>query len=317
MLTVFLTTLGEMTRILMFMVLGFGLNRLHILPKGSGAGISRLVTMVFIPALLIYNNMTEFQLAHVGHYSQLVLMGVFLWTAMTLISLPIAKKMAAGNPLDRGVYLYGLSFPNTGAIGMPLSLALMGTTGLFRFNLFLVMFSIMTYAWGVGLFLDMERKNPVKRFFIHLFNPVFISMLIGMLLGAFGARNWMPDLITNFVGDLGSCYVPISLLLTGFSIADYPMNDVFNRPKSYLFTLLRLIVIPLFVLGIAFLLKLPLDIAILIVLAFAGPSGMNVVVFPASYGQDCRTGASIVLLSSLGSIITVPILYALVQYFFT
>ena len=144
MLTVFLTTLGEMTRILMFMVLGFGLNRLHILPKGSGAGISRLITMVMIPALLIYNNMTEFQLANIGQYSQLVLTGAFLWTAVMLISQPIAKKMAAGNPLDRGVYLYGLSFPNTGAVGMPLSLALLGTAGLFRFNLFLVMFSIMT-----------------------------------------------------------------------------------------------------------------------------------------------------------------------------
>ena len=127
----------------------------------------------------------------------------------------------------------------------------------------------------------------------------------------------MPALITDFVGDLGSCYVPISLLLTGFTIADYPMNDVFTRPKSYFFTLLRLIVIPLLVLGICWVVGLPKNIVVLAILAFAGPSGMNVVVFPASYGQDCRTGASIVLLSSLGSIITVPILYALVQYFFT
>ena len=317
MITAFMTTLAQMARILLFLVTGFCLNRLHILRKETGICISRLVTMVFLPAMVIYTNMMEFNLANVGSYGILVLSGGLLWTVVMLLMQPVAKKLGGGSFQERGVYLYGLSFPNTGAVGTPLVLALLGTAGLFRFNLFLLVFSIMTYAWGVGLFLDMERKNPVKRFFIHLFNPVFISMLIGMLLGAFGARNWMPDLITNFVGDLGSCYVPISLLLTGFSIADYPMNDVFNRPKSYLFTLLRLIVIPLFVLGIAFLLKLPLDIAILIVLAFAGPSGMNVVVFPASYGQDCRTGASIVLLSSLGSIITVPILYALVQYFFT
>ena len=126
----------------------------------------------------------------------------------------------------------------------------------------------------------------------------------------------MPALITDFVGDLGSCYVPISLLLTGFTIADYPMNDVFTRPKSYFFTLLRLIVIPLLVLGIAWVAGLPKDIVVLAILAFAGPSGMNVVVFPASYGQDCRTGASIVMISSLGAILTVPLLYALVQILF-
>jgi len=316
MLTAFLTTLGEMTRILMFMVLGFGLNRLHILPKGSGAGISRLITMVFIPALLIYNNMTEFQLANVGQYSQLVLMGVFLWTAVTLLSLPIAKKLSGGNPLDRGVYLYGLSFPNTGAIGMPLSLALLGTTGLFKFNLFLVMFSIMTYAWGVGLFLDTERKNPIKRFFIHLLNPVFVSMCIGMTLGALGAKHWLPSLVTDFVGELGGMYAPLSLLLTGYTIADYPLTEMFHLPKSYIFTALRLLVYPLVAVGLVKLVGGDLFMATMAVIAFAGPSGMNVVVFPASYGQNCETGASIVMISSLGSIITVPILYALVQNFF-
>ena len=40
------------------------------------------------------------------------------------------------------------------------------------------------------------------------------------------------------------------------------------------------------------------------------------VVFPASYGQDCKTGASIVLLSCAGSILTVPVLYAIVQVLF-
>lgn len=316
MLTAFLTTLGEMTRILMFMVLGFGLNRLHILPKGAGAGISRLITMVLIPALLIYNNMTEFQLANIGQYSRMVLLGAFLWTAVMLISLPTARKLSGGNPLDRGVYLYGLSFPNTGAIGMPLSLALLGSAGLFQFNLFLVMFSIMTYAWGVGLFLDTERKNPVRRFFIHLLNPVFVSMCIGMTLGALNAKNWMPPLVLNFVGDLGGMYAPLSLLLTGYTIADYPLTEMFHLPKSYLFTALRLIVYPLVAVLLVKLVGGSLLMATMAVIAFSGPSGMNVVVFPASYGQDCETGASIVMISSLGSILTVPLMYALVQNFF-
>ena len=57
-------------------------------------------------------------------------------------------------------------------------------------------------------------------------------------------------------------------------------------------------------------------VATLAVIAFSGPSGMNVVVVPASYGQNCETGASIVMISSLGSILTVPLMYALVQTLF-
>ena len=199
---------------------------------------------------------------------------------------------------------------------MPLSLALLGTVGLFQFNLFLVMFSIMTYAWGVGLFLDTERKNPIKRFLIHLLNPVFVSMCIGMALGALGAKNWMPALVMEFVGDLGGMYAPLSLLLTGYTIADYPLTEMFHLPKTYLFTGLRLLVFPLIAVVLVKLVGGDLLMATMAVIAFSGPSGMNVVVFPASYGQNCETGASIVMVSSLGSILTVPLLYALVQNFF-
>ena len=56
--------------------------------------------------------------------------------------------------------------------------------------------------------------------------------------------------------------------------------------------------------------------AMLTALAFAGPSGMNVVVFPASYGQNCETGASIVMISSLCSVLTVPVICAVVNLMF-
>lgn len=316
MLTAFLTTLMQMARILLFLVVGFALNRLHILPKGAGAGISRLDTMLFLPAMVIYTNMTEFRLADVGSYSQVVLLGCLLWAIIALISFPIAKKLANGNPLDRGVYLYGLCFPNTSAVGTPLALALLGTAGLFQYNLFILPFVIMTYAWGMGLFLEMERKSPLKRFLTNLLNPIFISMVIGLTLGALNGAAWMPALVTGLLSDLGACYVPVSLLLVGYTIAEYPIGEVFQRPRSYIFSLLRLLVFPLLALVLAKLFGASLFVATLVVLAFAGPSGMNVVVFPASYGQDCKTGASIVLLSCLGSVLTVPLLYAIVQQLF-
>jgi predicted permease len=111
-------------------------------------------------------------------------------------------------------------------------------------------------------------------------------------------------------------YAPLSLLLAGYTIADYPLSEMFHLPKSYLFTALRLLVYPLIAVLLVKLVGGDLFMATMAVIAFSGPSGMNVVVFPASYGQNCETGASIVMVSSLGSILTVPLLYALVQNFF-
>lgn len=317
MLTAFLTTLEQMIRIFLFLLMGYGLNRLHILPKEAHAGISKLVTTILLPAILLYTNMTEFQLSNIGNYSRLVLLGALLWLGLTGIAFPIAKMLANGNRNDKNCFLYGLTIPNTGAVGTPLALALWGNSGLFQFNLLLFFCGIMTYSWGINLFLDVKRNNPVKRFFISMANPVFLSMIAGFALGALGAPKWMPPLVSNFIGDLGDCYVPLSLLVTGYSIADYPMSEVFRRPRSYVYTLLRLIVFPLLVLVVLKLIGTSQSIAALAVIAFACPCGMNVVVFPAAYKQDCRTGSSIVLLSSLGSILTVPVFYAIVQWLFS
>ncbi len=317
MLTTFLATLEQMVRIFLFLALGFGVNRLQIAPKGTSVGISKLVTMVFLPSLLIYSNMTEFSLSEIGNYGQLVLVGGALWLLFTLLSVPVARMFTKDNGQERGLFLYSLSIPNGGAVGTPLSLAFMGTAGLFQYNLFSLPMTIMTYAWGVELFLDMERKNPVKRFFIHMINPTFISLLIGLVLGATGAKNWMPHLVVDFLGDLSACYIPVSLILAGYMIAEHPLEEAFHLPKSYIYTLLRLFVIPGLTLLIVWLLGIPKSMATLALLYFASPCGMNVVIFPAAYGQDCKTGASLVLLSSLGSLISVPIMYSLLQLIYT
>ena len=314
----FTTTLQQMARILMFMLAGFALNRLHILPKGSGAGISKLATSLFLPARLIYNNMTEFNLAKVGEYGQLILLGGFYWLIVTVLVLPAAKKMSV-NGEENGVYLYGLSFPNTSGVGTPLVLALLGTSGLFQFNLFMLIGMIMTYVWGVGLFMDSghaKESGRARQLVKKVFNPLCLFMLAGFILGSIGAKNWIPGTVMEFIGEMGSFFVPVSLIVAGYTIADYPLKEMFNRPKSYLFALIRLIVIPAAALALAWVLKLPLFTVTLVVLAYACPSGMNVVVFPASYGRDCKTGASVVLLSNLGSVITVPLLYALSQVIF-
>ncbi len=316
MLFAFLTTLEQMMRIMLFLLIGFGLNRLRILPKGAGTGISRLVTTVFLPSLLIHSNMTEFHLANIGRYGGLVLLGSVLWLVVTVICIPVSKKLSGGDTLEHRKYLYGFSFPNTSAIGTPLVLALLGTAGLLEFNLFLILWIIMTYAWGINLFLENKQKTGWKRILAQVFNPVFVAMLIGLLLGALDAKNWIPPLAVNLLSDLGSCYVPVSLLMVGYTVAEYPLADVFKRPKSYVFAAIRLILIPAVILLVALGLGFTKSVATLAVLAFACPCGMNVVVFPASYGQDCKTGASIVLISCLGSILTVPVLYALLQQLF-
>ena len=79
----------------------------------------------------------------------------------------------------------------------------------------------------------------------------------------------------------------------------------------YFATVLRLIVLPsIFVLGLK---AVGADQTTIIVtlMAYATPLGINTVVFPAAYGGDTTTGASMALISHTIAVITIPIMFAI------
>jgi predicted permease len=105
--------------------------------------------------------------------------------------------------------------------------------------------------------------------------------------------------------------VPVSLLLVGYNVAGFSLRYVFGDVRSYLYSGLRLVLIPGLFLAILRLLGMPDLICVMAVLYLACPSGMNAVVFPASYGMDCKAGIGMVLVSSILAIVTAPLMYAL------
>lgn len=315
MLTTFLATLEQMSRILLLLVLGFSLNKLHILPKETEGIVSKLVTMLFLPCLMLYTNMTECQLASLASYGKLVLAGTALCLGSMLLSYPLSRFLGGKNAFTQGIYRYALSFPNTGAVATPLILAFFGTAGLFRFNLFWFAGMIATYTWGIAQMQPDIQKGSIWRTLLKCINPNTVAMVVGMILGLLGAKNWVPPIVASTVKELGSCYVTLGLLLAGFTIADYPAGQILGNFKVYLYATIRLLILPLLILALLLVCKASPELCTMAVLAYSGPCGMNAVLYPAAYGQDCKLGASMVLISSLCSVLTIPLVYALSQYF--
>ena len=55
---------------------------------------------------------------------------------------------------------------------------------------------------------------------------------------------------------------------------------------------------------------------VLTLFAFATPLGLNTVVFPAAYGGETKTGASMAMISHLLCIITIPLMYTVFSMLF-
>ena len=103
----------------------------------------------------------------------------------------------------------------------------------------------------------------------------------------------------------------VSMVLTGFVIGNFSLKSLLSKKRVYLVTFLRLFVLPAFFVGLLWLLGADKTTLALCLFAYATPLGMNTVVFPAAYGGDTTTGASMAMISHTLSVVTIPIMYAL------
>ncbi len=243
--------------------------------------------------------------------AELVLCGTILVFSSAALSYVLAHIFSPGDCYVRGVYRYAITFPNTGAVGTPLILSLFGTYGLFQYNLFWFAAIVLTYSWGVMQLRPVQQKQSLLQTVRDVFNPTLIGTLLGIVLGVLGAKQWIPPILIDTVGNLGSCYVPISLIVVGFTAADFDFVEVIGEKKAYAYSAIRLLAFPCVVLAVLRAVGASEIMCVIAVLTMACPSGMNTVIFPASYGQDTRAGVSMLLVSSLLALVTVPFVYAL------
>ena len=74
---------------------------------------------------------------------------------------------------------------------------------------------------------------------------------------------------------------------------------------------MRLVVIPAVILLILKGVGTSKEIMTLALIAFGTPLGLNTIVYPAAYGGETKTGASMTMISHTLSVITIPLMYLL------
>jgi predicted permease len=103
------------------------------------------------------------------------------------------------------------------------------------------------------------------------------------------------------------------MLLAGFVMGARPLKDLIFTPRPYLIEIIRIVSMPLLVGGGLWLCGVRGVYLFLAFVVVALPSGMNIIVFPESHGQDSTENSKLVFVSTLLSIITVPVIFSLAK----
>lgn len=198
-------------------------------------------------------------------------------------------------------YLPALMFPNSGNMGLPLCLFAFGEAGLALAIIFFIVATLLQFTLGVGI--AAGRFDPARLLRMPLIYAVAISL--ALVLAGVPVPAW----IANSVELMGGLTIPLMLMALGVSLAQLRMTSI---GRGLVLSLARLAGGLVIGLGIGWALDLP-PIARGVL---AIQSGMPVAVFNYLFAQIYRRQpaevASMVLLSTALSFVSLPLVLMLV-----
>ena len=299
----FIDTLAEMLVILFAIACGYAANRLGYMGGETDKNISKVLLNVTMPSMILGTVCTGDTLPEAS-----VVLGV-LGVAVVFYLLEFAFALAVppllgGTPGQKGVWRYTLAFPNVGFIGYPVAVALFGPGALFYAVILVLPFNLLSFTLG-PLMLTGARRFSLRQ----MFSPCVVSSILALILAL--ARVQPPARVgeaLNFVGDIT---VPLSLMFVGSTLAGLPLGRLLSSLRLWILTAVRLLVLPIVLYPILRALGTDPLIMGIAITQMAMPAAVNGSLLCMEYGGDAECMAQITFVSTLASIITIPIIAAL------
>lgn len=285
-----------------YLVVGIYVNKKGLITKENQSKLIDLVLIVFMPCMIVNSFQQEIN-KQVIQTAGIIIGMAFIVAIMAYL---LGKVFYYKYPYGKRVIMqYGTIVNNSGFIGLPLAGELYGDIGLFYASFFLIPNRIFMWSVGISLFDKTEEKGRWKKV---VFNPNIIAVGIGILRCILKIE--FPYFIDYSLSKIGGIVSPLSMIIVGAIIADVDMKKIFDKSVFYI-SFIRLAILPVITMGLAKLFQLDSTVAGVALVLTAMPVGTTTALLAAKYNADVDFASKCVFVTTLLSLITVPILLML------
>lgn len=306
--TTFFTTLEQMIVMFSFTLIGFVLGKSGKLNSKATKNLATLQTTVFLPAMVFSSLSSNFTVEKLGRGAKLILISCICMAVLMVIGKLLAKLFSKDIGI-RNMYTYYLTFSNFGYLAYPVVGAVFGADALLDLIIFTIPTNIIMSTYGYALF------SKEKNLFKNLLSPLMISVGLGLIVGLSGLGKYMPGVVTKILDMAGNTTGMNSMILTGLVLSNHRIISLFNKPKGYIASFVRLIGITAVIVPIAALIGLRDTELIGVAVLCAMPGGANSLVFSVENDLDAFEAARSCTISNIGAIITVPLVFGILTAF--
>ena len=295
----FYSRLGTIAIIL---ILGFCLGHFKLISAHTNRDLVNLLLTIFMPASLFMAFPTNYNESTSELFFSGLFAGVIVMVALIILSRIIFSKGLYKGEL-RFESQFALIFNNATFLGYPIISSTFGEQGIIPYCGFIIAFNVALFSYGVYLF---ERKLSKKLFTGIITNPNIIAVALGVIV--FMAGIHLPRFITDAVSFTGNATTALSVICIGVMLSHADFKGLIKKWRLMLTAAIQLIVGPLVTYFLLSFLRFPVEVITVCTLIQALPTATSLGLFAAKYGGNDIEASELVTVSTIMSIVTMPIM---------
>lgn len=297
----FFTVFFQMLALLLMIGAGYFVTKKGMMDEHTNNQMSDMIVNIFNPLLMLASASNA-----VGQISMDALMlaiciaaGMF---AVFIIAGSILSPFFEKDRQQRKIFQLMFVFSNVGFIGIPVISSIFGSEYVVYVTEFMLVYSFVFYTYGIALMDGRFSAASLK----SMINPGTVSGLLALGIMIFEVQ--LPEFLKTTVTYLGNVTSPMALVAVGFALAGSDMKKIFGQPRLYVFSVVKLLVLPLMMLPLLRLVIQDTELLAVCMVMFGMPVGNMPLILGNQKGLDVTGCSAAIILSTVLCVLTVPVL---------
>lgn len=287
--------------LLAIVIVGYVAGKLEYMGGDFDRRLSNIIIDFTCPALILSSTMGG---TLPDRRLILPLLGISLLTYVLLTAVAFGlPRFLTKKSEDHGPVGFALMFGNVGFIGYPIVGAIFGHQAIFYAAILNVVNTLAVFTIGVMLVNGGQRRMLFQPKI--LISSPMVAAYLAILIVTLGIDN-IPDVVSQPITMIGNITVPGALLIIGSSMSRLSWRTMLGSRVVYATTAFRLLILPLFLYVIFRVIGFDSLVVNINTLIIAMPVATYGTILCLRYGRDTTLITEITFISTLLSVLTIP-----------
>lgn len=308
---------NQLIELFLIICLGYLMFKIGILNETVNKHFNSFVVNITMPCLIVASVLAIESKPESSTLVSLFAISIGFFIFMPILAFILTKIMYKTIRISKnrqGIYMFMMIFSNVGFMGIPILRAACGDQAdlaVFYAAVINIFFNLAVFTFGVLMISYGDDEAQTNFNAKALLSPGIVSALLGLVI--YFANIKFPTVVCHTLDTVGDMTPPLAMILVGSTLASMEIKSVFNEWRVYVFSIIKQLLLPIAIYPLYKLLISDDLLFNVMFIEFLMPVANIALILCTQYDLDKKFASKVVFISTMMSLVTIPLVLYLCE----